>query len=502
MAQAREVVLEVKDMCKNFGETIALNHVDLFIRAGEIRGLIGENGSGKSTVSSIISGMQPATSGSMKFHGKPWNPTSVLYGMNHGIGMVVQEAGTLGNITVAENLFLGEYRRFKKFGIINKAAMEAAAVQAMEHIGLKGINPAWPVRRLDMQSRKLLELARIMEHKPEILIIDETTTALGQSGREILYSVMHKVADEGKSVLIISHDLDEMMEQCDTLTVLRDGKIIENLDKEDFEPGKIKKLMVGREVADNFYRSDNDGYSEEVVLRADKITTLKDLLCFSMELHKGEILGIGGLSDCGMHRLGHALFGLEEILDGEVILEQKNVRITSSEKAFNSGMGYISKDRDNESLEQSASIGANIASTGYEVNRVFQFLISGKRENAYIQKQIRSLSIKCRDQHQLVKELSGGNKQKVVFGKWIAYDADILIMDCPTRGVDIGVKAAMYQLIYEMKKAGKSIVMISEEMPELMGMCDRLLIMKDGEINGEFFRKDGFSEHEIIECMI
>lgn len=237
MAQAQKVVLEVHDMCKNFGETIALNHVNLSIEAGEIRGLIGENGSGKSTVSSIISGIQPATSGSMTFHGKPWEPTSVLYGMNHGIGMIVQEAGTLGNITVAENLFLGEYQQFKKMGLINKGAMVAEAEKALAKIGITDINPAWPVRRLNMQSRKLLELARIMNHDPDILIIDETTTALGQSGREILYRVMHEVAAAGKTVLIISHDLDEMMEHCDTLTVLRDGIIIDNLRKEQFEPG-------------------------------------------------------------------------------------------------------------------------------------------------------------------------------------------------------------------------------------------------------------------------
>ncbi len=503
MSDSHQVILEVHDMCKNFGETVALNHVDLALETGEIRGLIGENGSGKSTVSSIISGMQPATSGTMTYKGKPWKPATVLDGLENGIGMIVQEAGTLGNITVAENLFLGDYKRFKRFGMIDRKAMNREAQKAMDRIGLQDIHPSWPVRRLDMQSRKLLELARIMNHDPEILIIDETTTALGQSGREILYSVMHRAAEEGKTVMIISHDLDEMMEHCDTLTVLRDGVIIDNLKREQFEPGLIKKLMVGREIQDNYYRTDQDGYDEkDVVLKADTITTMKDLLCFSLELHRGEILGIGGLSDCGMHTLGHALFGLEKVLDGEVKLVDKGITVKSSEQAFSCGMGYISKDRDNESLEQNASIRANIASTGYKVNRGIGCLISGRKEDNYVKKQIRDLSIKCRDQHQLVKELSGGNKQKVVFGKWIAYDADILIMDCPTRGVDIGVKSAMYQLIYQMKKAGKSIVMISEEMPELMGMSDRLLIMKDGEVNGEFFRRDGFHEHEIIECMI
>ncbi len=501
MPEKGKVLVEVKDMCKNFGVTIALSHVDFVVKTGEIRGLIGENGSGKSTVSSIIAGIQPASSGEMFYEGKPWKPKDVLEAQAAGIGMIVQEAGTISNISVAENIFLGNYQKFKKGPIINKKAMIAEAKKALEKIGVTSINPALPARMYDMQERKLVEIAKCVYNDPQLLIVDETTTALSQHGRDIIYKIMHDMADSGKAVMIISHDLNEMMEHCDTLTVLRDGVIIDNIARKDFDPDDIKKKMVGRELSGKYYRDDNDGYSDEVVLRAECITTMHDLLCLDLELHKQEILGIGGLSDCGMHTIGRALYGLDEVVDGQVVLTKDGTVIKNAEVAFKHGMGYVSKNRDTESLELNASIYNNIASTGYDKNAVGPF-ISRHKEKAYVDKQVKALMIKCQGAYQPVRALSGGNKQKVVFGKWIADDPDILILDCPTRGVDIGVKAAMYQLIYEMKQRGKSIIMISEELPELIGMCDRLLIVRDGQVSGEFFRKDGYDDRALIEYMI
>jgi ribose transport system ATP-binding protein len=313
---------------------------------------------------------------------------------------------------------------------------------------------------------------------------------------------MHRLRDENKSVLFISHDLDELIEQCDAVTVLRDGNIIGSLDRNEFDEDVMKKMMVGREIKGDYYRSDLDGYGDKLVLKADCITTLNDLLCFSMELHEGEILGIGGLSECGMHTVGRALFGIEEVLDGRVVCGENGDEIKNPRIAIKNRMAYVSKNRDTESLALSSSIQENIASTGYKTNRSFGPFISGRKERKYVSDQVSSLSIKCASQYHAVNTLSGGNKQKVVFGKWIAADADILILDCPTRGVDIGVKAAMYKLIYEMKKAGKAIILISEEMSELIGMADRLLIMKDGEVTYEASRKDGLDEREIIKYMI
>lgn len=502
MAQNGEVLVEVKNLCKNFGVTRALVNVDMKVRRGEICGLIGENGSGKSTISSIIAGIQTATSGEMFYKGQPWKPSTALEAERNGIAMIVQEAGTIERIKVSENIFLGNYKPFQVGPAVNPKKMRDEAQKALDAIGAGHINPSKPTGHYDMQERKLIEIAKAVYGQPEVLVVDETTTALSQTGRDLLYKLMHDLANDNKAVVFISHDLQELMEHCDTLTILRDGVIVDNMEKKDYESENIKHKMVGREISGDYYRKDMDGYDDEVVLKADCITTMDELLCFDLELHKGEILGIGGLSSCGMHALGRALYGLDEVVDGEVTMPGKNVKITKAETAFSQGMGYISKNRDTESLELNASVGANIQSTGYKKNRWFGPIMSGKKERQYAQLQVDSLAIKCVNIFQPVRAMSGGNKQKVVFGKWIAADAEILIMDCPTRGVDIGVKAEMYRLIHEMKGKRKSIVMISEEMPELIGMADRLLIMKDGKISGEFLRKDGFDDKKIITCMI
>ena len=494
------VLLQVQDMYKNFGVTVALNHISFDVRKGEIRGLIGENGSGKSTVSSIIAGMQNATSGTMVYEGKPWAPSTILQAQQAGITMIVQEAGTIPNITVAENIFLGNEGKFSNGPFVSQAKLNQAADALLDELEITNIRGHMITGSLDLQSRKLIEVAKAMYWKPKLFIVDETTTALSQHGRSLVYSLMKKLTAEGNSVLFISHDLDELMEHCDTLTILRDGVIIDNLEHDEFEAGKIKQMMVGRELKDNYYRTDMDGYGEEVVLRADCITTMQELLCLSLELHKGEILGIGGLSECGMHRLGKALFGAEEIVDGKVCVGDtviKNTRI-----AINNRVGYLSKDRDTESLWLAAPILDNIKSTGYRINRFFGPFISGRKEKKYVDKQIEDLSIKCASRYHAVDTLSGGNKQKVAMGKWLAADAEILILDCPTRGVDVGVKAAIYKLIYDMKKAGKSIILISEELPELIGMSDRILIMRDGQIAHEALRIDKPTESQLINYML
>ena len=501
MPQKGEVVLEVKDMCKYFGVTVALDHVNFVLKAGEVRGLIGENGSGKSTVSSIASGMQKASSGEMFYLGKPWAPATALEAQEQGICMIVQEAGTIPNIPVADNIFLGHEELFAAGPFVNHGKMVAAAQKLLDELGIE-IDASMRTGRLDLQQCKLIEIAKAMYWKPKILVVDETTTALSQTGRELLYRLMRQLADNGSSVMCISHDLDEMMQHCDAVTVLRDGHIIGSLDKKEFDGDLMKKMMVGREVKGDYYRSDMDGYGEEVVLKADCITTRQDLLCFDLELHKGEILGIGGLSECGMHTVGKALFGYETILDGQVTVGPHHTVVKNPEAAIRNSMAYTSKDRDHESVGLAGTIRDNIASTGYIKNLLVGPIISFKKEKQYVEKEIADLNLKCASQYHTVNTLSGGNKQKVVFGKWIGGDADILILDCPTRGIDIGVKASMYQLIYQMKKEGRSIVLISEELPELIGMSDRILIMKDGQVTHEVRRTEHPTEHELINYMI
>lgn len=495
-----QALIRVEDIYKNFGVTTALNHVSFEVMPGEVRGLIGENGSGKSTVASIIAGMQTATSGAMFFNGEPWKPASPLEAQNAGVAMVVQEAGTIPNITVTENIFLGHEGEFTKGLFVDRNMMVQEAAALLRELEID-IDATVRVGSLDMATRKLVEIAKAFYWKPKLFIVDETTTALSYTGRMLLYKLMKRLRDSGASVLFISHELGELMEQCDKLTVLRDGVLVGSLEKSEFEANAIKQMMVGRKIEGNYYREDMDGYSDEVVLRADCITTLKDLLCFSLELHRGEILGIGGLSHCGMHTVGKALFGAERVLDGQVVATEYGKVINKPKTAVGCRIGYLSKDRDSESLSLGAAIYDNIASTGYKINRVLGAFISNRKEKKYVDEQIVSLSLKCASRYHSVDTLSGGNKQKVAFGKWLACDSNILILDCPTRGIDIGVKAAIYQLMYQMKKAGKSIILISEELPELIGMCDRILIMRDGEISCEVLREERPTESQIVDYM-
>jgi ribose transport system ATP-binding protein len=500
MTEKKEIMLEVKNLCKHFGITVALDRVSFEVRRGEIRGLIGENGSGKSTVSSIIVGMQNADAGKMFFNGKEWKPSSILQAQQAGIAMIVQEAGAIPNISAAENIFLGHEEMFSKGIFINRGKMTRAAQNYLDELGIS-IDVAQSAGALDMTNRKLLEVAKALYWKPQLFIVDETTTALSHTGRKLLYRHMKELAARGSSVLFISHELDELVEHCDTLTILRDGAIVGSLIKKEFKADRIKQMMVGRDIKGNFYRDDTDGYGEEVALKAECITTMKDLLCFSMELHKGEILGIGGLSHCGMHTLGKALFGAEKVIDGKVTAQDGTV-INNPKTAINCRIGYLSKDRDSESLSLGASIRDNIASTGYRLNRFFGPFISFRKEKIYVDEQIQALSLKCASMYHSVDTLSGGNKQKVALGKWLARDADILILDCPTRGIDVGIKAAMYKLIYKMKKAGKSIVLISEELPELIGMSDRIFILRNGEITREMRREERPTESMLVEYML
>lgn len=499
----KALIFEARQVCKSFGPTIALDHVNLSVYRGQITGLIGENGSGKSTLSSIAAGMQPASSGEMFFLGKPHKPATMIEGAKAGIGMIVQEMGTVPGISVAENIFIGEEDQFKHFGLISKGRMHQAAKAALEAIGAN-IRPEQAIDRLSMQERKLVELAKVMYEKPELLIVDETTTALSHQGREILYHVMRRMKAENKAVLFISHDLPELMAICDTLTVLRDGKFIATLEKPEMSEARIKRLMVGREMSERYYREDYDGtFSPEVVLEARSVTTGTGLLMnFSLELHRGEILGIGGLSHCGMHELGRALFGEEKILTGSVTHVPSGAKITSPVTAMQRHIGYVSKNRDVEALVLTASIKDNIVAAAYDELETRGGLIFPGSEEQYVRAQVDSLGIKCASIDQNVQYLSGGNKQKVVFGKWVGKNCDILILDCPTRGVDVGVKAAMYDLIYQMKLQGKAIVLISEELTELIGMSDRLLILKNGKQSGEFQRSRELDEATIIETMI
>ena len=496
-----EKVVEILNMSKSFGPTVALSDVSISAYGGEILGLIGENGSGKSTITSIFSGMQKCDEGKMFFCGEKWSPSSMTEALDKGVGMIVQENGTVPGITVAENIFLGAIGEFKTGPFINRRSLVRKAQDALSSIGAGHIKASLPTAFLDFQDRKLVEIAKVMVKKPRVLVVDETTTALSQKGRDIIYSIMESMAKEGKTVIFISHDLEEIMERCSRLTVLRDGKIIRTFEKDEFEEEAIKKAMIGRVLQGSYYRDDYDGaVDEKIVMKGEHMNLSSELKDFSFSLHKGEILGVGGLSHCGMHTLGKVLFGALPLESGSFSVNGRQIR--NEKEAMKENVGYVAKDRDTESLCLEASIKDNIAIAGLDKFAIASFLLLPSREKEYVKKQIEGLQIKCSSSEQYVSTLSGGNKQKVAFGKWIGRGSEILILDCPTRGVDIGVKQAMYRLMYEMKKEGKSILLISEEMSELLGMADRLLIMKDGVLKKEFQRSRELSESDVIEYMI
>ena len=494
MTQKGETLVEVKDLCKNFGVTIALSHVDFVVKTGEIRGLIGENGSGKSTVSSIIAGMQPASSGEMFYKGKLWKPATMLEAQKAGIGMIVQEAGTIANISVAENIFLGNYDKFKKGPIINKVAMISEARKALEKIGVTNINPALPARHYDMQERKLIEIAKCMYNDPELLIVDETTTALSQSGRDIIYRIMHEMADAGKAVMIISHDLNEMMEQCSTLTVLRDGVMVASGSVKDVTTSDLARFMVGHDVRTEKLGTGAQRGEERLSLHG--VTQEPYFRNVDLTAYAGEVLGVTGLLGDGRSELFSAVFGAETISAGEIRLCGNPVRITSTWQAKQLGLAYVPRNRKENGIIKDMSILENGTIVSWrELMR--HGLLDHARQRAQFEREKAALHIKMGKESDSITSLSGGNQQKVVLAKWLSCKPKVLILDNPTQGVDVGAKEEIYDIILKLAKEGVAVIVLSSEAQEVIRVCDRALVMYHGAIVGEV-RGETMTEHEIM----
>lgn len=499
---SQEVLLTAQDVDKRFGITHALNHVTMEVRRGDVMGLIGENGSGKSTISSIISGMQKPDEGTVVWKGKEFQPQNMVDAQAAGISMVVQEMGTVPGITIAENIFLGKETDFRRGRFISRKAMNRKAGELLSKVGMGDRDPEERIDTLSFENRKLVEIARALYGNPDLFIFDETTTALSQKGRDVVYRIIEEYKKENKAILFISHDLEELISVSTKITVLRDGTKIAELGKAEMSPEKIKELMVGRKITEQYYRTDFDAAcSDEIVMKATHLTVGNILEDFNLELHRGEILGVGGLTDCGMHDLGKALFGLMKPLTGKVTASSQDTALKSAYGAIRNKVGYVSKNRDLEALDMSASIRENISLPSLDLLSNWCF-ISGSKEKKFVRNQIDALSIKCSSELQLCKSLSGGNKQKVSIAKWLGNQSEIFIFDCPTRGIDVIVKAALYQLMIQLKAQGKSIIMISEELTELIGMCDRIMILKDGKLSGSFERSKDLTDHELIQKMV
>lgn len=498
----QEVVLKAEHMYKEFGATKAITDVSIEVKSGVVLGLIGENGSGKSTLSSMIAGVYPPTAGEMFLHGKPYSPKSVLDARDHGVQYLTQEQGTIDGTSVAENMFLGKETQFSKGGFVNIRKLNTKAKEILTQNGMEEVDPTKSIDFYSFEDRKMIETARALSSKPDILIIDETTTALSQKGRNKIYEIIKDQKELGTAVIVISHDLDEVKLLCDEVVVLRDGQYIATLTGDDVVPEKIREKMIGRELGDYYYRIDTDcSYEDHVVFEVRDLTVDGLFYDISFDLHKGEILGIGGLSECGMHELLKTCFGAIKPTKGTVFVPDLNAYVKDTSFCVKNSIAYIPKDRDKESLFQATSIRDNIVAASLDRIKKGIF-ISPKAENTVANKEAAQMEVKMQNVRQLAKDLSGGNKQKVVIAKWLANKSNIFIMDCPTRGIDIGVKEKIYRLMEDLKARGIAILMVSEEMTELLGMSDRIITMKDGRINGEFRRSADLSESDIIKAIV
>ncbi len=497
-----DIRLEVKDVSKSFGITRALKRVSFNINKGEIHALIGENGSGKSTLTNSLAGIYQKDDGLFILDGKEIHPHNQLEANNEGISIIVQELGTLDGLTVAENIFLGHEEEFVKCGIKNTKAMNRKANELLKKYGFERIKAGDMIENYNFEDRKLVEIVKATYFGPKIVVIDETTTALSREGREELYKQMKRIRSEGDTVIFISHDLPEVLSLSDSITVLRDGDYIDTIKSSDVDEDGLKKLMVGREVSGNYYRADyGEEISDEVVMSVKNVTVPGLISDISFDLHKGEILGFGGLSESGMHEIGKACFGASFDREGSVTLAD-GTEIKDIPTAISHSIAYTSKDRDNESLVMNQSIRDNICLPSLDGLSNKARLLSDKKLEEFANTYAKQMSTKMISVNQFVSELSGGNKQKVVLARWIGKDSDILVLDSPTRGIDVKVKQDIYQLMDSMRKAGKSIIMISEELMELIGMCDRIIIMKDGKISGELRRDKDMDENSLIAKMV
>ncbi len=500
---SENLALEIRGLNKHFGPTYANKDIDFSLKKGEVRGLIGENGSGKSTLISQIAGIHMRDSGDMFVDGKPYNPHNPLDANNNKISMVMQELGVVGSLPAGVNVYLGRTNQFSKFGIVNLKKMRKAAQEEFEKWGLSMPDLSEMTDGMMIESRKMIELARALSVDPDILLLDEVTQSLSLNNRSKLYDLIKRFREMGRSIIVITHDIEEMVEITDTITVLRDGEVVGNVNSRETTPDEIRMMMVGREVNGEYYRADmKPDYQDEVVLEVRNLTVPHEISDVSFDVHAGEILGFCGLSDSGIHSVGKAVYGLSKPSAGSVFLKSNGINITKPMVALRNNVGYVPKDRDNEALMIQASIKDNFCLPSLvELEGKAAFLSPGKL-NKLSEDMVKSLSVKCTGINQRMSALSGGNKQKVNFGRWLAKDLKLLILDCPTRGVDVGVKAYIYQLMKEAKKNNIAIILISDELTEVLGMADRLLVMKDGCVTKEIRRDEDFTEQSVIGVMI
>ncbi len=501
-----EVMLKIEGVSKSFGPTLANKDINLELKKGTVLGLAGENGSGKSTLASMVCGIQKKDSGTFYKDGQEYNPHSPADAAAHGIAMVVQELGVVGSLPGVVNMFLGKMEKYKKAGIsVDLKAMERDALAVFEKWNLPLVPLDLPSGQLSIEHRKVMELARALITDPDFLVLDEMTQALSQDNRNMLYRFIETFKSQGKTILIVTHDLEEMVEICDEIAVLRDGIIVKCKPSKEYSMDELKREMIGREVSGDYYRDDQkEDYRDEVILEVKNLTVPGKFEDVSFDLHKGEILGICGLSDAGSHEIGTAIFGIEEHRSGSVIVKTEggDVSIKRPWDVIATKGAYLSKDRDANGLMLDAGIGNNIIAPSAKKLSTGLGYLSLKKSRDLAEKASQAFEIKSSGLKHVVRRLSGGNKQKVNLSRWLIQDLDYIVLDCPTRGVDISVKAYIYSVLKKAKADGIGVIMISDELPEAMGMSDRILIMKNHRFAAMLSRETDFTEDKVMEVML
>ncbi len=493
-----KTLLEMREITKEFPGVKALDGVNLDLLEGEFHSLVGENGAGKSTLMKVLSGVYPAGTygGEIYVNGELKQFHNIREAENAGIAIIFQELSLVKELTVAENIFLG--KEPARFGIINWSEVYQKAGQLLRDLNLP-LNPRTKVGTLGIGQQQLVEIAKALSQKANILVLDEPTAALTESEVETLFEILRKLKARGVGMIYISHKLDEVFAMSDRISVLRDGKTIATKSVQELNKNKVIALMVGREVGDIFPKTTHE-FGETVMeikhLTAfdPENTTRKTVDDVSFSVHKGEVLGIAGLMGAGRSELLMAIFGAWfGKISGEIYVGGKKVTISSPSEAIAHGVGFVTEDRKRFGLVLEQTILDNMTLAGLK-KISGAFLTNRSRETVAADEYMSSLKVKANSSLTVAGTLSGGNQQKVVLGKWLLTNPKVLFLDEPTRGIDVGAKQEIYAVINKLAQTGLAIVMVSSELPEVLGLSDRVLVLHEGRLTGEFTRNQATPE--------
>lgn len=484
-------MLKVKELSKKYALTKALDNVSFEIKRGEIHALCGENGAGKSTLIKLLTGAIEPSKGSIEFCGKEYKKLSPKLSFQLGITAIYQEFSLIPYLSVVENIFFG--REIKKYGLLNKDKMRQETELLCDSMEIN-LDVNAKISELGVAQQQIVEILKAVSRDAQFIIMDEPTAPLTINETEVFFNIIKKLKSNNKTILFISHKLEEVFEICDRVTVLCDGKFVITQNVDSLDRRQLIYYMVGRNLSET-YPSHKTSF-EESLFSANEITN-KSLTNINFELRKGEILGFGGLVGAGRTELMRAIFGVDKVQEGSFLLNNKKYSPNSPTDALKAGIGLIPEDRKNQGIIQDLSVKENIIYASlkkYTKNGV----IFSKKTEKISKEYISNLDISTPNNKQKVKNLSGGNQQKVVIAKFLATNCDILIFDEPTRGIDVAAKQEIYKLMVDLVSSGKSIIMVSSEMPELMGMSDRIIVMSNGKIIEELERAN-FSQEKILE---